>query len=113
MYTLTQDSRKIQPVFPTSSTRNTNHMTGTTSKVAGDRALSELAQSDDGDLLLGVVIWSLTDWQVPSDLVDWSVAGRPVEEAIQLWFCGKGQLNPVYTVTSSQTRSVCDALFFN
>jgi len=66
---------------------------------AGFRALSELARSKDGDLLLGVVIWSLTDWEVPRDFVDWSVAGRPVEGAIQLWFCGQGRLEPIYEQT--------------
>jgi len=74
---------------------------------AGFRALSELSESEVGDLLLGVVIWSLDDWHTPPDFADppqWTVAGRPVEEAIQLWFCGKGEL-PLYGETNASLIS--------
>jgi len=70
---------------------------------AGFRALSELSESEVGDLLLGVVVWSLDDWQVPPDFVEWSVAGRPVEDAVRLWFCGEQQ--PRAPDTSSSTMS--------
>jgi hypothetical protein len=77
---------------------------------AGFRALSELAASEDGDLLLGVVIWSLNDWRVPPDCIDWSVAGRPVEEAIQLWYCGKVPLNPGLAETTAATDTTLAVL---
>jgi len=71
---------------------------------AGLRALSELAESEVGTLLMGVIMWCLDDWPVPPDQVQYQVAGRPVEQAIRLWFCGQGRLKQVYTPSSTIRR---------